>query len=228
VAYRNYWRKDFVVDLRRIDAFRGYIEHVPTAWIDNYTLKTRTRHGHLAEAMLSRFGGRWHAKARRGSSYTWVESIIIEHIRACLGQSDVYSCFPGNPVADGRFEIISGPWSHAEKRHKLLVEAQSRLETKKQSSKSRKKSSKPKYKRPQRPSEVQKSHRTISRCGPLEEHVRRRISKNRMQLPVGMAPLTKSELLRILQPGVGLPPVSCPYCFNVSANTWQQYLNTFF
>lgn len=77
VAYRNYWRKDFVIDLRKIDALREYIESVPTAWIDTYIITLDTSHDYdSTRVVISRDGGQWHAKVRSGFPSSLARAIL--------------------------------------------------------------------------------------------------------------------------------------------------------
>ena len=225
VAYRNYWRKDFVVDLRRVDALRQYIEHVPTAWIDAYIMKVESEGIADFEVLLSRCGGRWHVKAVKCDPWHLTNSITT-HTWTCLEKCPWDPSFPqGNMVSDDWFETMFGIRCTPQKRRSILAKA--RLVDRNQSSRSRK-SSKPKYKRPHRPTRVQVCHRTNPKVGPLNEDKRRDILKNRMHLPKAMAPLTKSELLRIMQPRMGLTWEQSPDFLKQQAYTWEQYMIPYF
>ena len=226
VAYRNYWRKSFVIDLREVDALRGYIMFVPTLWIDNYIMKVKNKHTNDTEVLLSRSGGHWHAKAKSAHPYN-LTNCIIAHTKACLGKIPWEFPFcQGNMVSDGYFDLMFGPRCSPQNRRRLFVLAGLMDRNQKQSSKTGKKF-KAKYKRPQRPTQAPDRRRTNPKCGPLSENERRAILKNRMAFPQGMAPLTKSELLRILQPRMGLTLDTCPNVLKRQAALWEHYMTVY-
>lgn len=77
VAYRRFWQKSFVVDLRDVYVLSYYMKHVPTAWIRSYILIMDTGYDDApTEVVLSRSCGKWQATAREngvfksGNSYS--------------------------------------------------------------------------------------------------------------------------------------------------------------
>lgn len=234
VPYRNYWRKEFVIDLRRVDALREYIEFVPTDWIDTYIMILDTGRDDLAEVTITRESGRWRVKERSRPPLLLTREIAT-HARICFSGSQVYSAwFSRNVFWNDCIEALhSFPnfWWTSKQRDRWtqkFLAASPKSASKKstgRSSKSKKKS-KPKYKRPKRPTDAQTCRRTNPKCGPFTESLRRAIKKNRMELAKGRAPLTKTELLRVLQPRMGLPPYKFPGHFYWATDEWDTYLNT--
>jgi hypothetical protein len=163
VSYRNYWRKGFIVDLWRVDALRGYIKRVPTAWIDSYIMKMEISDASASEVVLSRFGGRWHVKARTDSPYS-VTGHIAKHTRRCLGLPRSNS--PWGQISllwDSLHDILYGPGFPVEKENKLnaMIGTTDMIRTRGGNSKTK---SKPKYKRPKHPSKLHGCHRTNPKC----------------------------------------------------------------
>lgn len=117
-------------------------------------------------------------------------------------------------------------WSHDRCHAKIRLMASPKGARKKSMRRSNKlkKKPRPKYKRPKRPADASACCRTSPKCGPLNEIMRRVIMSNRTKLPKSMAPLTKNELLRILQPRMGLPPKKCPQSLRLAAQSWEFHL----
>ena len=158
------------------------------------------------KVLLTRFGGHWHAKAMAEPSLE-VTLDILEHMRKCLhpwnGRKNIFY--------DGCFESYlkhDVPIEQSETKNITRSKKRATKKFTRRSNKSKKRPQ-PKYKRPRRPEGPALAHemacrKTSPRPGPLSQRKRLRILQNRMELPKGMEPLTKSELLRISLPAMGL------------------------
>jgi hypothetical protein len=116
-----------------------------------------------SEVVLSRFGGRWHVKARADSPY-FVTCHIAKHTRRCLGLPRSNSPWGQKSLLwDGLHDILYGPGSPVEKGNKLnaMFGTTDMIRTRGGNTKTE---SKPKYKRPKRPSKLHGCHRTNPKC----------------------------------------------------------------
>lgn len=226
-AYRKYWDKSFIVDLRRVDHLLDIIKYVPTAWIDKYILSVKTGTPNSTEVVLSRFGGGWHAKVTKTSNII-LSNALISHTNTCIGwlrRNMLSDGYVKRWLQSGHTRFYTSPWEWI----KSDVVAKSTKKIKRKFTRQKnnsKKKLKRKYKRPKDSVAVPMGgcRTRLPRPEPLTNIRRLHLLQSRMALSKGSAPLTGSELLRMLQPGMGIPVYLAPHEIKWDAQTLGVFL----